>query len=130
MRRELSYKIWRVLIGFFVAFGFAFAAVQSQFLVAFAVLAVGFALIHVLQGRYKSIVLSDERTRRIGEKAAQNTIVIFMVGSAAIICTQLILVSVGIEVPQLQAFVEPLSYMILAFMLVYSALSFYYSKKM
>lgn len=130
MKKELSYKIWRVLVGFFVAFGFAFAVIQNQFLVAFAIFAAGFALIQVLQARYKSVILSDERTKRIGEKAAQNTLVLFMVGSAAIICSQLILASAGIEIPELQAFVESLSYMILALMLVYSLLSFYYSRKM
>jgi uncharacterized membrane protein len=130
MRREVAYKIWQVFIGFFVSFGFAFAVAQNQFLVALAVLAAGFALIRVLQGRYKSVVLSDERTKLIGEKAAQTTIVILMVGSAVVISAQLILLSLGIQVPWFQAFIEPLSYMILTLMLVYGLVTFYYLKKM
>jgi uncharacterized membrane protein len=130
MKRELSYKIGRILTSVFVAAGFAFALVQDQYLVGFAVLAAGFAILQVLRTRYKSVLLSDERTKRISERAAQTTLVLFMVASAVVICSQLVFVSAGIEIPQLQAITEPLSYLILALMLSYSILTFYYQKKM
>lgn len=94
------------------------------------VFAAGFAILQVLRSRYKSVIVSDERTKSINEKAALSTFVFFMVGGAAIIMSQLILGYIGVTIQPLSAFAEPLSYLILALMLVYSVLTLYYSRKM
>ncbi|XHH09279.1 MAG: DUF2178 domain-containing protein [Candidatus Bathyarchaeia archaeon] len=130
MKRETTYKIWRMIVTLFISAGFSFGIIQEQFIVSLAFLAAGLAILQVLRTKYKSVVLSDERTKLIGEKASQNTILCFIVGSSILICVQLVLTSFGIEIQELQAFTQPLSYLILAFMLVYSIFSFYYSRKM
>jgi uncharacterized membrane protein len=130
VKKETSYKIWRAATTFFVAFGFAFALVQEQIIMALAVLAAGFAILQVLRARYKSIILSDERTKRINEKAAFGTFWVLMVGGAVLIFSQLILNYLGITIEPLASLTEPLSYFILALMLIHSVLTLYYSRKM
>jgi uncharacterized membrane protein len=122
--------LWRIIVTFFIAAGFAFAIVQEQILVGLAVLAAGFAILQVLRVRYKSVVLSDERTKRINEKAGLGTFSILMGSGAILIISELILSSAGIESPQLKTFVEPFSYLILGLMLIYTVLTLYYQRKM
>jgi uncharacterized membrane protein len=69
MKKSISYTIWRIAVTFFVALGFGFAIDQGQILIGLAVLAAGFAILQVLRVRYKSVILADERTKRIAEKA-------------------------------------------------------------
>ncbi len=130
MNKELESKVTRAIATVFVAAGFAFAIVQEQIIVAIAVLAAGFAILQVLKARYKSVISSDERTKRINEKAAMNTLTLFMVSGAVLIITQLALDFAKIDLPQLKAFTEPLSYLIIVFMAVYSILAMYHSRKM
>ncbi len=130
MKKELESKVTRALVTIFVAAGFSFAIVQEQIVVAIAVLVAGLAILQVLKARYKSVVLADERTKRINEKAAMNTLTFFMVSSAILIITQLTMNFAKIDIPQLRAFTEPLSYLIIVFMMVYSILTLYYSRKM
>ncbi len=130
LNKEITYKIWRAVTTLFVAFGFGFAIVQNQIVVALGILAAGFAILQVLRLRYKSVILSDERTKSINEKAALGTFVFFMVAGAVIIMSKVILDYVGVNIQPLAAFIEPLSYFILILMLVYSVLALYYSRKM
>jgi uncharacterized membrane protein len=130
MNRSTWYVLWRIVVTFFVAAGFGFAIVQEQILVGLAILAAGFAILQVLRVRYKSVVLADERTKRINEKAGLGTFWFFMVSGAILTLLGLVLSYVGIEIQLLKTFVEPLSYLILGLMLVYSILTLYYSRKM
>ncbi len=130
MKKSISYTLWRIAITFFVALGFGFAIDQGQALIGLAVLAAGFAILQVLRVRYKSVILADERTKRINEKAAFGTFWVLMVFGASLILVELTLSYAGIKIPQLSAFVEPLSYIILSLMLVYTCLTVYYSRKM
>ncbi len=130
MRQELAYKVSRVLLTFFIAVGFGIGVVQEQIIISLAFLAAGFVILQVLRARYKSVLLSDERTKRINEKAALGTFWAFTVSGALLILTELILDYVGLDIPEFRIFTQLLSYMILALMLVYSVLSFYYLKKM
>ncbi len=130
MKKELEYKVARIITTLFVAFGFALGIAQAQTIVSLAVLAAGLVILQVLRARYKSVILSDERTKRINEKAALSTFWFFMISGVLIILSQLILDFAGIEIQQLKAFTEPLSYLILGLMLVHSVLAAYYSRKM
>jgi uncharacterized membrane protein len=130
MNQEKAYKIYRGIVTLFMSAGFSFGIIQEQIVVSLVFLAAGLAIIQVLSSKYKAVVLSDERTKVIGEKAAQNTVLFFILGSSVVICAQLILGSVGIKIAELEAFTQPLSYLVLAFMLVYSIFTFYYSRKL
>jgi uncharacterized membrane protein len=130
MKKSISYTIWRIAVTFFVALGFGFAIDQGQILIGLAVLAAGFAILQVLRVRYKSVILADERTKRIAEKATFGTFWVLMVFGTSLILVELTLSYAGIKIPQLSAFVEPLSYIILSLMIVYTCLTVYYSRKM
>jgi uncharacterized membrane protein len=130
MKKETEYKIMRILTIVFVAFGVAFSVVQEQIILTLVFLIIAVAVNQVLKARYKSVVFADERTKRISEKAGLTTFWFFICAGAGLIILQLILHSLGLENEPLKAFVEPLSYIILALMMIYNILYVYYSRKM
>jgi hypothetical protein len=67
MKKSISYTICELQLPFCCSC-FGFAIDQGQILIGLAVLAAGFAILQVLRVRYKSVILADERTKRIAEK--------------------------------------------------------------
>lgn len=130
MNEELKYKIWQIVTTVFIAVGIAVAMGSDQPRVAIVVLATGLLLRWMLKARYKAVILVDERTKRIGERAGSTTFWIFLVATALTMVAQLILDSVSIRIPQLKEMMEPLSYIALGIMAVYAVLVRYYSRKM
>jgi uncharacterized membrane protein len=130
VKKQNEYKILRILTGFFVAFGVAFSIVQNQIILTLAFLVTAIAVNQLLKARYKSVVLADERTTRISEKAGLTTFWFFIFSGAGVIILQLVLSYVGVEYQPLKAFTEQISYVILALMAIYNVLFLYYSRKM
>ncbi len=130
MDEELKYKIWQIVVAVFVAVGIGVTIESDQPWMAIIILATGLLLRWMLKARYRAVVLVDERTRRISEKAGSATFWVFLVAVALTMVATLILGSVGIGVTALKEAMEPLSYAALAIMAVYTILVKYYSRKM
>jgi len=130
MNEELAYKIWRAVITLFVAGGMALAIENNQPWLGIIVLGTGFTMLSMLRNKYKSVVLVDERIKRITEKAASTTLWFFFVATATTAIIELTLETLGYEIIQLKVIMEPLSIITLGVIVVYTILVRYYSKKM
>jgi uncharacterized membrane protein len=103
---------------------------KQQLLVAFVILANGFWILWMLRARYKALVLVDERTARIEEKAASAAYALFLVAGWTVILVEYVLEAVGIRIQPFETAVEPLSYALLGLMLAFGIVHSYYSRKM
>ena len=128
--RELLYKISMALVAVLVAAAIGFAVFGNQPFIAIGVLAGGFAFLLVVRGRYRTVVLRDERTSRLGEKAASTTFWIFLLSAAAVIGAEFVLEDLGIGIQSLKSLDEPLGQILIGLMRTYSAVHSYYSRRM
>jgi uncharacterized membrane protein len=130
MNETQTYNLLRILVAVFVAGGMAVALIGRQILVAVAIPAVALMLLWMVRGRHRTIVLKDERVKRIQEKAASTTLVLFLVAGAVTIMAAYVLEALGFVVEPLRAAIEPLGQTLIGLMLAYGAAQIYYSRKM
>ena len=131
MKREQSYKILRISIGILMVFGMLVAIYMRNPIAAAVIFLIGILLLKFLGERYRDLVLKDERTQRIGEKALSRAFIIYAVGiglaTIAIVFTEPLNLEI---INQIKPVINQLSYAIFPVFALFYLLYYYYQSKM
>jgi uncharacterized membrane protein len=130
MDKTRVYRILSALGALLIAAAIGSAMAGGEPIVAVAVLSAGFLILFMLRERFRILVLKDERTSKIGEKAASTTFWLFIACGGLVIVAGLASRNLGYSVRWLEAGIEPLGTILFGLMLAYSAIHYYYSAKM
>lgn len=121
---QKNYKIWRIVIVFFLAMIFSQSIVRENYLLPVVAMIIFSLILWYLRSRVKG-VLADERDYSLGGKAALLSIQIF--GWLASVST-LVLYSQRAVNPMYEPVALTLSYSVLFLFLVYGIVFRYYNK--
>lgn len=131
MKREQSYKIMRIAIGILLVFAMLAAISMRNPIAAAVIFLIGILLLKLLGDRYRDLVLKDERTLRIGEKALGSAFMIYAagigIGTIAIAFIEPFNPDV---IDQIKPLINQLSYAIFPVFALFYLLYFYYLRKM
>ncbi len=131
MNREQSYKIMRITIGILLVFGMLVAISLRNPIAAAVIFLIGLLLLKLLGDRYRDLVLKDERTLRIGEKALSRAFVIYAVGIGIATIAIVFMEPLNLEIiNQIKPLINQLSYAIFPLFVLFYLLYFYYQRKM
>lgn len=131
MQKEQTYKIMRIALIIFIAGGIGFAIAIRNLIAGGIIFIIGLFLSIFLRKRYKDIVIADERTRRISEKAFTGAFMIYAVSIGIANLAIVFLESLNLEtINQIKPAIYQLSYAFFIIIALYWVLYIYYQRKM
>ena len=130
LSRERKYSLLRTAIGAMVGGGVGAAVALQLPLLALLAIVMGLVLSVVLRSSFRDITLVDERVIRIHEKAAAQTLRLFMLSVGSVYIALISLRAVGMNVQPLWDGLLPLVYVVLILMLLHYAAYLYYKRRM
>jgi uncharacterized membrane protein len=130
MDRAAKYNLLRYAVVAYVGAGFGIAVSLQIPLVALLSLLTGLALLALLRSAYRDIILVDERVIRIQERAAAQTLRVFMVAVGFTYIGLMVLRVVGFEVSRLWNLLLPLTFIVGLLIAVNYGFYLYYRARM
>ncbi|MCZ7356645.1 MAG: DUF2178 domain-containing protein [Candidatus Methanoperedens sp.] len=129
--KEKSYTIMRILTAVLVAAGMGFAIATRNLIGGVMILAIGLSLFLFMKTRYKDVVIADERTRKISEKAIAGAFWIYLVSIVLANIAVIFLGPLDLEIiEQVKPAVTYITYTFFFLIFLYEALRFYYKNEM
>lgn len=130
-KKEQSYKIMRIVITILIAAGMGFAIASRNLIGGVMILFTGLFLFLFMKQRYKDVVIADERTRKISEKAIVGAFWIYLVSIVLANIAVIVLGPLDLEIiDQIKPAVTYITYTFFFLVFLYEALRFYYKNKM
>ena len=130
-KKEQSYTIMRLVISFLIAAVMGFAIITRNMYGAVAILFSGIFLFVFMKKRYKDVVIADERTQKISEKAIAGAFWIYIVCIVLANIAVFFLVPLNLEIiDRIKPAVYHITYTFFLLIFLYEALRYYYTNKM
>lgn len=130
-KKEQSYTIMRIVITILIAASMGFAIATRNLIGGGMILLIGLFLFLFMKSRYKDIVITDERTRKISEKAIAGAFWIYLV---SIVLANIAIILLGHlnlgVIDQVKPSVTYITYTFFFLIFLYEVLRFYYKNKM
>jgi uncharacterized membrane protein len=129
--KEQSYTIMRIVITILIAASMGFAIATRNLIGGVMILLIGLFLFLFMKSRYKDVVITDERTRKISEKAIAGAFWIYLV---SIVLANIAVIFLGHlnlgVIDQIKPAVTYITYTFFFLIFLYEVLRFYYKNKM
>lgn len=129
--KEQGYTIMRLVISFLIAAVMGFAIITRNLAGSVMILFLGLFLFFFMKKRYKDVVIADERTQRISEKAITGAFWIYL---ASIVLADIAVFFLGpldMEIiVRIQPAVYHITYTFFFLIFLYEAFRYYYTNKM
>lgn len=130
-KKEQSYTIMRLVISFLIAAVMGFAIVTRNLIGAVMILFVGLFLLVFMKRRYKDVVIADERTQKISDKAIAGAFWIYIVCIVLANIAVFFLGPLNLEIiDRIKPAVYHITYTFFFLIFLYEALRYYYTNKM
>jgi len=130
-KKEQSYTIMRLVIAFLIAAVIGFAIVTRNLIGAIIILFIGLFLLVFMKKRYKDVVIADERTQKISEKAIAGAFWIYIVCIVLANIAVFFLGQLNLEIiDRIKPAVNHITYTFFFLIFLYEALRYYYTNKM
>ena len=130
-KKEQSYTIMRLVIAFLIAAVIGFAIVTRNLIGAIIILFIGLFLFLFMKKRYKDVVIADERTQKISEKAIAGAFWIYIICIVLVNFAVFFLGSLNLEIiDRIKPAVNHNTYTFFFLIFLYEALRYYYTNKM
>jgi len=130
-KKEQSYTIMRLVIAFLIAAVIGFAIVTRNLIGAIIILFIGLFLLVFMKKRYKDVVIADERTQKISEKAIAGAFWIYIVCIVLANFAVFFLGPLNLEIiDRIKPAVNHITYTFFFLIFLYEALRYYYTNKM
>jgi uncharacterized membrane protein len=130
-KKEHSYTIIRLAISFFIAAVMGFAIITRNLIGAVIILFSGLFLFFFMKRRYKDVVIVDERTQQISDKAIAGAFWIYIVCIVLANIAVFLLGPLNLEIiGRIKPAVDHITYTFFFLIFLYEALRYYYKNKM
>jgi len=130
-KKEQIYTVIRLVISFLIAAVMGFALVTRNLTGAVIILFAGLFIFVFIKRRYKDIVITDERTRKISEKSIAGAFWIYIVCIVLANISVIFLGPLDLEIiDRITPAVHYITYTFFFLIFLYEALKYYYMNKM
>ena len=130
-KKEQSYTIIRMALSFLIAAVMGFAIITRNLIGAVMILFTGLFLLVFMKKRYKDVVIADERTQKISEKAIAGAFWIYIVCIVLANFAVFFLGPLNLEIiDRIKPAVNHITYTFFFLIFLYEALRYYYTNKM
>ena len=130
-KKEQTYTIMRLVISFLIAAVMGFAIVTRNLIGAVMILFTGLFLLVFMKRRYKDVVIADERTQKISDKAIAGAFWIYIVCIVLANIAVFFLGPSNLEIiDRIKPAVNHITYTFFCLVFLYEALRYYYMNKM
>lgn len=130
-KKEHSYTIIRLAISFLIAAVMGFAIITRNLIGAVIILFSGLFLFFLMKRRYKDVVIVDERTQQISDKAIAGAFWIYIVCIVLANIAVFLLGPLNLEIiGRIKPAVDHITYTFFFLIFLYEALRYYYKNKM
>ncbi len=129
-KKEQIYTIMRLVIAFLIAAGMGFAIVTRNLIGGVMIVFTLFLLVF-MKNRYKDVVIADERTRKISEKAISGAFWIYLISIVLADIAVIFLGPLDLEIiDRIKPAVYHITYTFFFLIFLYETLRYYYTNKM
>jgi uncharacterized membrane protein len=130
-KKEHSYTIIRLAISFLIAAVMGFAIITRNLIGAVIILFSGLFLFFLMKRRYKDVVIVDERTQQISDKAIAGAFWIYIVCIVLANIAVFLLGPLNLEIiGRIKPAVDHITYTFFFLIFLYEALRYHYKNKM
>ena len=130
-KKEKTYTRIRFAIAFLIAAGLGFSITTRNIIGSILILLIGLFFLVFMKREYKDVVICDERTRKISEKAITGAFWIYL---ASIVLADIAVIFLGpldLEIiDRIKPAVYHITYTFFFLIFLYETLKYYYMNKM
>lgn len=129
--KEKTYTMTRFVIAFLIAAGFGFSIITRNIIGSIVIFFIGLFLFVFMKRTYQEVVICDERTRKISDKAIIGAFWIYLASIALADIAVIFLGPLNLKIiDQIKPAVYHITYTFFFMIFLYETLRYYYTNKM